>query len=60
VLLQPQRVLWGHTARLWDCAFDGGGAFLATVSEDCSARLYCIATGQLLCTVQVGVLVFSI
>lgn len=59
-LLQPRHVLWGHTARLWDCCFGGGGVaggsegFLATVSEDCSCRLWCLATGQLLGTIKVG------
>ena len=67
--LQPWRVLWGHTARLWDCAFGGNSntglgsdissigsssSFLVTASEDCSCRLWCLASGQLLATMQVG------
>ena len=54
--LQAQRVLWGHAARLWDCAFDGGpgsSRFLVTASEDCTCRVWCLATGGLLATVQV-------
>ncbi|KAL4446854.1 hypothetical protein ABPG77_008098 [Micractinium sp. CCAP 211/92] len=49
-LQRPRHVLWGHTARLWDCCY-GGSSFLVTASEDCSCRLWCLATGSLLATV---------
>ena len=34
--LQPEHVLYGHSARLWDCHF--GDNILVTASEDCTAR----------------------
>lgn len=36
--LQAARVLYGHTARLWDCQFGNGNDILVTASEDCTAR----------------------
>ena len=33
---QLLHVLWGHTARIWDCAFHED--IIATVSEDCTCR----------------------
>lgn len=37
--LQPVHVLYGHSARLWDCHF--GDTVLVTASEDCTARWVC-------------------
>ena len=36
VCLQAAPVLYGHSARLWDCQF--GEGILITASEDCTAR----------------------
>ena len=36
VCLQPEHVLYGHSARLWDCHF--GDNLLVTASEDCTSR----------------------
>ena len=36
VCLQAAPVLYGHSARLWDCQF--GKGILITASEDCTAR----------------------
>lgn len=36
--VQATQVLYGHTARLWDCQFGSGHGVLVTASEDCTAR----------------------
>lgn len=58
LLLQPQRVLWGHANRLWDCCFGGASdgsssSFLVTASEDCTLRVWCLASGEQLAAIQV-------
>lgn len=49
--LAPAVTLWGHTARVWDAALLGNLA--ATAGEDCSARLWDVASGRCLAVLQV-------
>ena len=51
--LRPRLVLYGHTARLWDCVFDPSSDVLYSASEDCTWRAWDLKTGACLATVEV-------
>lgn len=55
VALQAGPVLYGHSARLWDCQF--GQGILVTASEDCTAR--CVACHMMTHHPSTGIQAFT-
>eukprot|EP00884_Botryococcus_braunii_P011598 jgi/Botrbrau1/20439/Bobra.145_2s0004.1 len=48
--LEPVWVSYGHNGRIWDVQF--GDGFLVTGSEDCSCKIWSLATGECLATLK--------
>ncbi|KAK2080126.1 hypothetical protein QBZ16_002522 [Prototheca wickerhamii] len=46
-ILAPHLRLYGHTGRLWDACFVPGQALVISASEDCSARIWSLESGEL-------------
>jgi WD40 repeat protein len=54
--IEASLVLWGHTGRLWDCAYLGPDCnYIMSVSEDCSYRVWNIEDGGGRCVTHVGI-----
>jgi WD40 repeat protein len=54
--IEASLVLWGHTGRLWDCAYLGPDCnYIMSVSEDCSYRIWDIEDGGGRCVTHVGI-----
>jgi G protein beta subunit-like protein len=47
--IEPVSLSSGHSEWVWDCAFSADSAFLLTGSSDQTARLWDLATGQVVC-----------
>ena len=46
-IIAPRLRLYGHTGRLWDACFVPGQALVISASEDCSARIWSLGSGEL-------------
>lgn len=46
-ILPPRLRLYGHAGRLWDACFLPGQTLVISASEDCSARIWSLESGEL-------------